>query len=326
MTDGPKLTLSAYVAFRLRAADEIEILPDPVRLGVQGRIVAPRFHQDVLAAFLTPRTVEEASATIGRPSDEVRELANRYRDLGLLSSERTAEESPGLRAFLREDIFADPLLYAELKREIGAGNACVIRDAFHDDFAERVWRALDRFEAWESLRIMKPPFFALSALGITDRETYPPELVECERILSAPATRALMTDLAGHPCDGELLFDPKLFLAGDYLSPHSDLHDNRAVSFVWSLAKGWQPNWGGHYLWCSPPVSISPTFNTLILYRATAAGIHMVTPVAAQARAKRFAISAWWVSHSPTGEAHPPTTDWYRGALRPLAPKVLAIG
>jgi hypothetical protein len=321
-------TLSPAVAFRFLSADRIEIVPDPIRFGWQRSLTAPRTDHLVLTAFITPRTFEEAHAALAGAIafSELVEIAERYLEIGVLSSDAALPETPGLRTLLREDVFADTGLYAALKHELRAGHACVIRDALHPDFAERVWQSLDSFDRWDSFRGYRSAFHSASGYAILDRSKLTPELIECERMLSSPHTRALISDLVGCDCDGDVVLDPKLYLPGDFFSPHADTNDDRVATFTWQLTRDWLPRWGGHFVWCDPVTNFSPTFNTLILFKATATGYHMVTPVSPQARGKRLAVSAWWTSRKGTPKVHETSSDWYRGPVRSIAANVFAVG
>jgi hypothetical protein len=316
-----RLRLAPNATFRFSANGDIEIV-----YGLHKQFTAAREDQALLAAFAAPRTVEEAHAIAGGDAERFAQAVSRYLDAGVLVGEAAPSEQPGIRAYLREDLFADPALYETIKREIRTGHLFILRDAFREDFAERVWRCLHQFEGWESFRAFKHPYFSSVGQGIFDRGRFPSDVLECERVFNAPSTRALMADLTGLPCDSDLIFDPTLYLAGDFLAPHSDVNEGRSMSFLWQLTKGWQPNWGGHFAWFSPPVNLIPTFNTLILFRVTAEGYHLVTPVSPHACEKRLTLSGWWTSTSGAVKRSEEIGEWYRGPVRAAGGKLFFVG
>jgi hypothetical protein len=322
--------VSGVKASRLALSPRLSIIDEggdrfEMETGLHRRMSAPRADRALLEAFSSPRSIEEAHAVIGGSLERLAASASRYLDLGVLVSD-AVEEVPDLRALLREDPFRDQALYARIKEEMRAGHVCILRNAFRDDFAERMWRALDSFEQWDAFSGFHNPYFSSQGLGIFDRAKFPSELLECERVFAAPGTRALLADLAGYPCDGDLLFDPTSYRPGDFVGPHSDVNEGRAATFIWQLTKDWRPEWGGHLAWCAPPVNLSPTFNTLILFRVTAAGYHMVTPVSPEARGKRLTLTGWWISREGTPEKREQGDAWYRGPVRRLSDGVFAIG
>jgi Rps23 Pro-64 3,4-dihydroxylase Tpa1-like proline 4-hydroxylase len=236
------------------------------------------------------------------------------------------------RAALREDIFADPALYSQIKQMLRANRVCVIRDAFREDLAEEAWRALDSLPQWKTNYRDLNPFYQLAVRSLPDDVKRGSEMRDYERLFGAPETRDLIEDLSGLCCRGTLRFDASLYLPGDHLTPHTDGEDGSGVAFMWHLAKDWKPNWGGHFFWCSPPADVAPTFNTLILFRVSGAGYHLVTPVSHHARSKRLSLHGWW---TPSGEllsrdesrpAAGADDRWSFGPVKQLGSRVFWLG
>ena len=105
------------------------------------------------------------------------------------------------------------------------------------------------------------------------------------------------------------------YRAGDFISPHSDLYatreESRALTFILSLTKGWRPEYGGALWWFDgEPASITPAFNSLVLFVPSPRSWHMVSPVTGggedvhahhrqpHAPYRRLAISGWFVKRN----------------------------
>lgn len=82
------------------------------------------------------------------------------------------------------------------------------------------------------------------------------------------------------------------FRKGDFMSPHTDLEDNCALSFVLGLTKDWMPEWGGSFWWLreAGAKEYTPEFNTLYLFRPTVSSFHTVSPVTSD-HGRRMVIS-----------------------------------
>lgn len=86
---------------------------------------------------------------------------------------------------------------------------------------------------------------------------------------------------------------------GDFISPHTDLERDCAVSLIWYLAAEWRPEQGGSFWWLRPSGAeqFTPDFNTLYLFRAGELTRHLVSPVVSES-GRRFAISGCFLSRS----------------------------
>jgi Rps23 Pro-64 3,4-dihydroxylase Tpa1-like proline 4-hydroxylase len=229
-----------------------------------------------------------------------------------------------LRQVLRPAVL-EPGVLARLSADLRAGHACVIRDAFAPDLAERVFAALDGCTAWQVVEQFARPFQNFRHCMLLDREQLSAPLLEYEHLLGAAGTRQFMSELSGVDCLAEPEVNITYYRPGDYQWPHADAGDGRNLSFVWNLTKGWQREWGGHLYWCSPPANVVPAFNTLVLFRVTTASYHFVCPVSPLARTKRLAVSGWWKGDGAV-PVHPTGTDWYRGPLAAIGDGVYRIG
>jgi hypothetical protein len=119
----------------------------------------------------------------------------------------------------------------------------------------------------------------------------------------------LATDIATSPIKSIVGYDvpnskPITFLsrymAGDFLTTHDDsgLNDNRLITFILSLSKGWKHHWGGQTLFFeneddNVAQSISPEFNSLIIFEVPMN--HCVLPVSTYANKPRYSISGWFL-------------------------------
>jgi hypothetical protein len=229
-----------------------------------------------------------------------------------------------LRTLMRPTLL-EPATLARLGEGLRAGHACVVRDAFRPELAERVHAALEACDAWQVVEQFARPFQNFRHCLLLDRAHFTAPLIECEQLIGGEPTRRFMSELSGIDCMGEPEINVSYYRPGDYQLPHADAGDGRNLSFVWNLSRAWQREWGGHFYWCSPPTNIVPAFNTLVLFRVTTASYHFVCPVSPLARAKRLAVSGWWKGAGAV-PVHPTGTDWYRGPLEPIGDGVYRIG
>eukprot|EP00928_Gymnodinium_smaydae_P021828 TRINITY_DN18545_c0_g1_i1.p1 TRINITY_DN18545_c0_g1~~TRINITY_DN18545_c0_g1_i1.p1 ORF type:complete len:347 (+),score=53.57 TRINITY_DN18545_c0_g1_i1:62-1042(+) len=129
--------------------------------------------------------------------------------------------------------------------------------------------------------------------------------------------RALREDLqfwsqfAGRPLaswstvpDHEVSVAATWYRPGDFLSPHNDGQDGRALSFILCLTKNWNESWGGSFWWLrGAPVEYKPAFNSLYLFLPTEDSQHMVSSVVSEPEAgddlRRLTVSGWFTVPSP---------------------------
>jgi hypothetical protein len=135
----------------------------------------------------------------------------------------------------------------------------------------------------------------------------PPELQECMRMFGSLQSRGFVERLSGLDCGGDVQINASLFLPGDFLSLHDDSSPGRTLAFVWNLTRRWDPTWGGQFFWCRPPVSVCPTFNTMVLFAVQRdRSVHGVQPVQPLTRSRRLAITGWWTARASVAAAPDP--------------------
>ena len=199
--------------------------------------------------------------------------------------------------FLNPKIFGNGELEQQINDHLGKGDLVVIRDALQIAFAERMFSCLDQFADWRLYEGYEKHFH-YHHHNIYDDNLYPPDLIWCQEIFSSDSTKMFMQRLSESDCTGKTTFSASLYLPGDHSLPHDDFlghkDDHRQVAFVWHLTKHWQSEWGGEFFWCRKNRYVSPSFNSLVLFRVQPANMHFVTAVTRHAQGKRLAISGWW--------------------------------
>lgn len=212
------------------------------------------------------------------------------------------------------EFFANPKIFgnSELEQRISdhliKGDLIVIRDALQAPFAERMFACLDQFADWKVYEGCEKHFH-YHHHNIYDDNLYPPDLMLCREIFGSDSTKMFMQRLSERNCAGKTTFSASLYLPGDHSLPHDDFlgrkDDHRQVAFVWHLTKDWQSEWGGEFFWCRKNRYVSPSFNSLVLFRVQPANMHFVTTVSRHARGKRLAISGWWTGKMEAESTEP---------------------
>jgi len=199
--------------------------------------------------------------------------------------------------FLNPEIFGNVELEQEIRDHLISGELVVIRNALHDTFAERMFACLDQFSDWRVYEGYEKHFH-YHHHNIYDEKLFPPDLLWCRDIFGSDATKSFIRKFSEMDCAGNTIFSASLYLPGDHSLPHNDFlkhsDEHRQVAFVWNLTKDWQSTWGGEFFWCRKNRFVSPTFNTLLLFRVQPSSVHFVTSVSPHAESKRLAISGWW--------------------------------
>jgi hypothetical protein len=205
--------------------------------------------------------------------------------------------------FLNPKIPGDGALARQIGDRLMNGDLIVIREALQPSFAERMFACLDQFPDWKVYKGYEEHFH-YHHHNIYDDKLFPPDLVWCSQIFNSEATKNFIQGLSQTDCGGETTFSASLYLPGDYSLPHDDFlgpkDHHRQVAFVWYLTKDWQSEWGGELFWCRKNRYISPSFNSLLLFRVQPANMHFVTVVSPHAQSKRLAISGWWTGKTET--------------------------
>lgn len=208
--------------------------------------------------------------------------------------------------FLNPTIFANDKFIGQIGDRLAAGDLIVIRNAFQEAFAEKIFDCLDQFSNWKVYEGYEDHFH-YHHHNIYDENLFPRELTRCRDIFGSKSSRHFVQLLSKRDCTGETTLSASLYLPGDYSLPHNDFiirdGQQRQVAFVWNLTRNWQTDWGGEFFWCEKGRSIDPAFNTLLLFNVDRSSMHFVTMVAPHANGKRLAISGWWASQAESAES-----------------------
>ena len=79
----------------------------------------------------------------------------------------------------------------------------------------------------------------------------------------------------------------------DHSTTHCDSSKDRRVTFIVHLAKDWRSEYGGQFIWCTPPQIREAEFNTLTLFSPSSITGHFVAPVYVDSP-RRLAVSGWF--------------------------------
>ncbi len=218
--------------------------------------------------------------------------------------------SSQIETYLRPSLRGPGSALTDAVPRLAAGELIVIRDAFEPDFAERMYRSLDRCTAWRVYEGYEENFH-YHHHNLYHPEEYPADLAWCSKIFGSSRTKEWVTRLSGRSCVGPAQFSASWYLPGDHSLPHNDIAEsgesfdrqvfNRQVAFVWHLAKDWRSEWGGALYWCARACYLPPVFNTLLLFNVGPESNHFVTHVSPYAQGKRLAINGWWTGPAATG-------------------------
>jgi thioredoxin 1 len=210
-----------------------------------------------------------------------------------------------IEAYLRPSLRGPVSALTDALPRMAAGGLIVIRDAFEPDFAERMYRSLDRCTTWRVYEGYEEDF-AYHHHNLYHPEEYPADLAWCYKVFTSSSTKAWATRLSGRSCIGPAQFSASWYLPGDHSLPHNDIAEsgekfNRQLAYVWHLAKDWRSEWGGALYWCARAYYLPPVFNTLLLFNVGTESNHFVTHVSPYAQGKRLAINGWWTGPAATG-------------------------
>jgi len=222
-------------------------------------------------------------------------------------TQAAADAGLSIETYLRPSLRGPRSALTDAVPRMVAGGLIVIRDAFEPDFAERMYRSLDRCTTWRPYEGYEEDF-SYHHHNLYHPEEYPPDLTWCSKIFTSSSTKAWATRLSGRSCVGPAQFSASWYLAGDYSLPHNDIaesgdNSNRQLAYVWHLAKDWRSEWGGALYWCARAFYLPPVFNTLLLFNVGPSSNHFVTHVSPYAQGKRLAINGWWTGPAATGGA-----------------------
>jgi thioredoxin 1 len=210
-----------------------------------------------------------------------------------------------IETYLRPSLRGPGSALVGVAPRLAAGGLVEIRDAFEPDFAERMYRSLDRCTSWRLYENYDEDFH-YHHHNLFNPGQYPADLTWCSKIFDSSSTKTWLTRLSGRSCLGPAEVYASWYLPDDHSLPHNDASDsganfNRQVAYVWHLAKDWRSEWGGALYWCPKAAYLPPTFNTLWLFNVGPESAHFVTHVSPYAQGKRLAINGWWTGPAATG-------------------------
>jgi Rps23 Pro-64 3,4-dihydroxylase Tpa1-like proline 4-hydroxylase len=125
--------------------------------------------------------------------------------------------------------------------------------------------------------------------------------------LDSQPMKRWIEQVAGCKVSGPTMGGATYFRPGDYCGLHTDIGWGprgaaeglkRRVTYVFHLAKDWQPVNGGDLVFASPTSFVAASYNSMTIFGVTKAAWHFVTPVWEKTPPdqKRLAIAGWWTS------------------------------
>ena len=124
------------------------------------------------------------------------------------------------------------------------------------------------------------------------------------RALDSAPVKRWVEQVANCKISGRTIAGATYFQPGDHCGLHTDVGGGRVagvkrrVTFVFHLAKDWQPANGGDLVFASPTSFVAASYNSMTIFAVTKAAWHLVTPVwdKTPPDQKRLSIGGWWVS------------------------------
>ena len=175
------------------------------------------------------------------------------------------------------------------------GSIVSIRDALHPQIANHLHHELQHYDHWNVERSEEPTLIQFQRRTV--RENVPPLLLHLHRYLSNTNQLKFFqqfpkTELSSWSCMGKQNADDGPFAteyaSGDWLSPHTDFKQDRALSLILSMTKNWSTQRGGALWWFNGRShEFVPEFNTLYLFVPSPRTFHMVTPVVEDLSSRR---------------------------------------
>lgn len=186
----------------------------------------------------------------------------------------------------------------------------IIDDALDSEVAEELYKQLLKSDAWtkqeidenKSLEYLDDFYFKRDQIDI-NYSGAPAIVKDLYNYLNSKEIRQLFSDISGTCCDS-FRASATIFNKGDQISEHNDLYvydepgkpkSKRVLTFNYYLTKHWDPKWGGNLIWNNPRSSISPKFNSLVLFNVTTNSSHWVEPVLIEPESKRLSITGWYL-------------------------------
>jgi Rps23 Pro-64 3,4-dihydroxylase Tpa1-like proline 4-hydroxylase len=196
----------------------------------------------------------------------------------------------------------------QIGRLVADGRAVVIPDAFRKEVAEEVFDSLSAASAWTVhtyFRAERPYFYYRQDAIDGANEPLPPAVRRYKETMGAARSLRMMTQFTDVDVGGGFGAVAAVHRPGDYSAPHNDDGGVRSMSAVWYLSRDWRPDWGGHFVWCPTGASVSPGYNTLVVFKITKASMHFVSPVAPHAAGYRFSLAGFFRRARPTKHGFP---------------------
>jgi hypothetical protein len=310
-----------------------QVQRDQVRASLgQVTLLIPRRLYAVVLAFAEPSTIaavrreHAAGISLAQFSGALQPLI----DNGHLQRERSGADPVTLLDRLNPAVWKPRGFVERLTRQLRAGQACVIRDAFRPAYARRIADDLASAPGWSPSEKWGP-FFGYKAHGLDNPELFPESFRQLRSLFDSPATKRTVEAWTGVACQGPVRMAGSLYLPGDYALPHQDRAEGRRVSFIWYLTRGWSSSWGGQLFWCPTGQFLMPTFNMLVLFRTSNRSQHLVCPVAPTAAGHRLTVNGWWTTDRPSRVSDDDRrakrqSDWVYGKpLKKVAPNLFVI-
>jgi Rps23 Pro-64 3,4-dihydroxylase Tpa1-like proline 4-hydroxylase len=225
---------------------------------------------------------------------------------GVAAHAATDPSALSIEDFLRPSLRGPGSALMAVIPRLAAGGLVVIRDAFEQDFAERMYRSLDSVTTWR-VHENYAKKFSYNHHNLYHADEFPAAVAWCAKLFDSSRSKAWAVRLSGRSCPGPTEISASCYLPGDHSLPHNDnvttgKHYVRQLAFVWHLAKDWRSEWGGAFYWVPKASYLPPAFNTLYLFNVGPDSTHFVTHVSPYAQSKRLVINGWWTGMAPTGD------------------------
>ena len=203
-----------------------------------------------------------------------------------------------------------------IMHNVMAGKLIQIKQALHPLIAEHIHRELLLYQHWIDETSDNPN--TLQFKRSTARHQIPALLHHFHAYLQGQDnlhffSQFPQTDLKQWSCNGDSggPFATE-YKDHDFLSPHTDFQENRALTFILSMTQAWEKKHGGSLWWFNGRTrQFVPEFNSLFLFVPSPRTFHQVSAVALKSGSdtcsgttcstnatlsRRFAISGWFES------------------------------
>ena len=122
-------------------------------------------------------------------------------------------------------------------------------------------------------------------------------------LLQSPMFMSFLEAVTGVKCMTLTGFMTRVFVGGQYITPHDDFRKDRNLCGVFYLSEDWHPSYGGcfrHRGKGSDCVKVEPLPNRLLLFQPRADLLHDVEPISqAGAHWRRCAYTLWFGTPLP---------------------------